>query len=501
MEINFKISGQWRADAAIVFAWKNEEPEEVCGSLEGCAPWFPIAPAWRDFSGEKDELALMYGPEKMDIPRILVIGMGDTRKASASGFRDAFATAIRSIKGKAIRHIGIDLASARKAARLCGMSAESVVRELAALAGLALYRFDRYKSGEETGSSIERLSFFIDGASCPESIRRAARMGEAEAAGVCLARDLANTPANLLPPHTLAEAAEKLAQRSGISCSVLGPEELASEGMNAMLAVAAGSSEEARAAVLKCEGVSAEAPIVLVGKGLTFDSGGICLKPAAGMEEMKSDMSGAAAVLGVFEALDVLSRSGIRPKRTVIGILACAENMPGGSAVKPGDLVRAKNGKTIEIVNTDAEGRLVLADALAYGAEKFSPALMVDIATLTGACLTTLGYGSAGLFTDDDALARRILGISRDVFERTWRLPIWDDLFEGLKSTVADMANSGPKPGGSIRAAVFLKQFVPENIAWAHLDIAAADNLDTPSNPKGTSGFGVRTLLALALGE
>ncbi|MBO4316674.1 MAG: aminopeptidase, partial [Mailhella sp.] len=221
----------------------------------------------------------------------------------------------------------------------------------------------------------------------------------------------------------------------------------------------------------------------------------------AGMEEMKSDMSGAAAVLGVFEALDVLARSGIRPKRTVIGILACAENMPGGSAVKPGDVVRAKNGKTIEIVNTDAEGRLVLADALAYAAEKFSPGLMIDIATLTGACLTTLGTGSAGLFTDDDALAKRILGISETVFERTWRLPMWDDLFKGLESTVADMANSGPKAGGSIRAAVFLKQFVPERTTWAHLDIAAADIADTPVNPKGTTGFGVRTLLALALGE
>ncbi|MBO4317599.1 MAG: aminopeptidase, partial [Mailhella sp.] len=327
MEVSFKIRGQWRADAAIVFAWRGEGPGELCGPLEEAAPWFAIAPAWRDFSGDKDETALMYGPEKMDIPRVLVIGLGDTKKASASQMRDAFASALRSLKSKNVHHIGIDLTSAGKAARLCGMSTESLARELAAVARLALYRFDRHKGGGSQAPRIERLSFFIDGDSCPDPIRRAVRLGEAEAAGVCFARDLANAPANILPPSALADAAENLAARSGVSCTVLGPKELAAEGMNAMLAVASGSHQEPCAVILKYAGGSAEAPLVLVGKGLTFDSGGICLKPAAGMEEMKSDMSGAAAVLGVFEALDVLARSGIRPKRTVIGILACAENM------------------------------------------------------------------------------------------------------------------------------------------------------------------------------
>ena len=236
--------------------------------------------------------------------------------------------------------------------------------------------------------------------------------------------------------------------------------------------------------------------MVLVGKGLCFDSGGISLKPAKGMEEMKGDMSGAAAVLGTMEALGQLGLAKA-PSRPVVGIMACAENMPDGRAARPGDIVVAKNGKSIEIVNTDAEGRLVLADALAWAQENYAPARLVDIATLTGACAVALGLEAAGLFSTDDALAARLHEAGTALGERNWRLPLWTGTsLKTLKSPCADLVNAGQREGGAIHAAVFLQQFVKEGQIWAHIDMAAADNADNPVNAKGATGFGVRTLLS-----
>jgi leucyl aminopeptidase len=232
-----------------------------------------------------------------------------------------------------------------------------------------------------------------------------------------------------------------------------------------------------------------------VGKGVTFDSGGISLKPPANMHEMKGDMSGAAAVLGVFEALGRLAARRV-PAKPVIGLLPCAENMPDGGALRPGDIITARAGKTVEIISTDAEGRLLLADALDYAQTNWRPGLLVDIATLTGACVVALGKDAAGLFCDDADLAADLLRNGEKLGERAWRLPLWEDAGkEALKSPVADMANAGPREGGAIHAAVFLKQFVRKDVRWAHLDIAATYNSESPVNAKGASGFGVRTLL------
>ena len=301
-----------------------------------------------------------------------------------------------------------------------------------------------------------------------------------------------------MTPSAFAEKAGAVASKYGMKLRVLGPEELAAEGMNAYLAVARGSAEPARMVVMEYtpRGTEDQNPVVLVGKGLCFDSGGISLKPAKGMEDMKGDMSGAAAVLGVMEALGNLAPS-VAPKRPVVGIMACAENMPGGHATRPGDIVVAKNGKSVEIVNTDAEGRLVLADALAFAQEQYEPFRLVDIATLTGACAVALGLDSAGLFATDEALAATLHEAGMSLGERNWRLPLWTDMgMDALKSSCADMVNSGRREGGAVNAAVFLQQFVREGVAWAHIDMAAADISENPINAKGATGFGVRTLLS-----
>ncbi len=268
--------------------------------------------------------------------------------------------------------------------------------------------------------------------------------------------------------------------------------------------MAKGSAQEPRFVILEYRPHTADKemkPLVLVGKGITFDSGGICLKPSAGMEEMKGDMSGAAAVLGAFETLGRLGMSGIFPKRPVIGVMPLCENMPSGTAVKPGDIVFAKTGKSIEIINTDAEGRLILADALAYAEEKYRPHMIVDIATLTGACAVALGEGAAGVFSPDDNLARNVAERGSALFERSWQLPVWKHLMKELKSNVADIKNAGSRYGGSLTATLFLKEFVGEEQAWVHIDMAAADNADNALNPKGATGFGVRTLVDLSFME
>ncbi|PZU41994.1 MAG: leucyl aminopeptidase [Acidovorax sp.] len=288
----------------------------------------------------------------------------------------------------------------------------------------------------------------------------------AVAAGVEFAREWANRPANHATPTLVANAAKTLAKYPGVQCQVLGPTEVAKLGMGAFLAVAQGSDQPLRLVELRYNGAArTQAPVVLVGKGITFDTGGISLKPAAEMDEMKFDMGGAASVLGVFRALAEL-----RPAINVVGLIPACENMPDGKAVKPGDVVTSMSGQTIEILNTDAEGRLVLCDALTYAA-RFKPAAVVDIATLTGACVVALGGLRSGLFASDDLLAEQLLSAGDAALDPCWRMPLDDEYAEGLKSNFADMANVAGRAGGSITAAKFLQRFVGDT-PWAHLDIA-----------------------------
>lgn len=502
MDIRFQSGGPsaWQASAVISFARKGERADKACPELANAAPWLAIAPAWRDFKGKKDELAVMYGPEAMDIPRVLVLGLGDGEKLKPTSLRNAIGKAVRAARELGAQSLGLDLAALARAASGLNLDPAALAREGVIAALLSLYRYEQFLTDTEGRAEDPAwLALLLPEGHVSDDVQAAVRLAEAEAAGICLARDLANGPANLITPDAFSAQAREVAQRYGMKCRVLDRKDMEEEKMGSLLGVAQGAKHEPRFIVMEYspKGTEGQDPVILVGKGITFDSGGISLKPSAGMAEMKCDMSGAGAVLGVFEALGQLAPHR-QPSRPVIGLMPCTENMPGGNALRPGDILMSKGGKSVEVLNTDAEGRLILIDALAYAQEKYAPAVMVDIATLTGACAVALGDGAAGLFSDDEALCARILAHSETLGERLWRLPLWEDTSrEALKSNVADLANVGPRNGGSIHAAVFLKQFVKDGLPWAHLDIAAADNAESPINAKGATGFGVRTLLQL----
>ena len=500
MDIRFQAGGpsRWKADVVLSFVFEGENAETACSALAERAPWLGIAPAWRDFRGHKGEAVMFYGPQAMEVSRVLGVGLGKAEKPDMTIFRHAVGGAIRRCREYDLETVGIDGVSLARVAEKLGVGLDALVREAVLSAFLGLYRYERWMSEKSKHADPRWLAVMLEGEYVDEAVRAAARMAEAEAAGLMLARDAVNDPANVMTPSVFAEKAQTVASKYGMTFRVLGPSDLAAEGMNAYLAVARGSAEEPRMAVVEYvpKGAEGREPVVLVGKGLCFDSGGISLKPAKGMEDMKGDMSGAAAVLGVMEALGRLAPS-LAPKRPVVGIMAMAENMPGGHATRPGDIVVAKNGKSVEIVNTDAEGRLVLADALCWAQEQYRPFRLVDIATLTGACAVALGLGAAGLFSVSEELGAALHEAGTMLGERNWRLPLWTSTsLEALKSSCADMVNSGPREGGAVNAAVFLQQFVGEGVAWAHIDMAAADTADNPINAKGATGFGVRTLLS-----
>lgn len=504
MDISFQIQGQWKTDIVLCFAWEKEGVDDACHFVQGVAPWVGISPAWRDFHGKDSEHIVLYGPPAMEVSRIMAIGLGKEKEAKAETFRLAFAKALSACKEMGLEHIGIDIVSLRRVCNNFSYDTEKAVQEITVAAKLAMYTYDRFKEKKDddekdTKNQIRKISFLLDDAHCKDSIRDAARMGEAESEGICLARDLANSPSNLLTPVIFADEAEKIAQKYAFNCTILKREDIEAENMGAFLAVTKASHQEPRFVVLEYNPADAskeskENPHVIIGKGITFDTGGISLKPSAGMEEMKCDMSGAAAILGTFKTLGELAQLGNAPKHRIIGLIPLAENMPGGNAIKPGDLVYTKKGKTVEIINTDAEGRLILIDALTYAQEKYSPKYIIDIATLTGACVVALGTDAAGIFSHDEELVKRVENAGKNLFERVWHMPLWESLLKDLKSNVADLSNAGSRYGGAISAAVFLKQFVDEDRRWMHIDMAGADNAENALNTKGGTGFGVRIL-------
>ncbi len=506
MDIQFQtISSPWKAPVILSFLFEGESSDEANHVLSQQAPWLELAPAWADIKGKKDEFTLLYGPPAMDIPRIGLMGLGKAegeKPITLQAVRFAFARAIKACQTKGLTEVALDVPSeARVLKRLAekDLPLAHLLQELALAAALSLYAYTTYKSKGEDKNGIRTLLLCLDETTVPADFQPLPALVLAETAGITLARDLANAPANALSPHAFAENALAVAARYGFIVDILQKADLEKENMGAFLGVAQGSHRPPCMPVLRHEpaGSSGKAPLLLVGKGITFDSGGISLKPSAGMEDMKADMSGAGAVLGFFEALGKLKQANLAPDIPIIGLMPCTENMPGGGATRPGDVLRSRNGKTIEIISTDAEGRLVLADALSYGQDLFNPSVIVDIATLTGACAVALGDGAAGLFSADNSLAQNLLKAAEKTDERMWRLPLWqDEALNALKSEVADIKNSGPRTGGAIHAAVFLEQFVDTKAArWAHIDMAAADQGDSPVCPKGATGFGVRTLL------
>lgn len=497
MDIRFQCLGpdQWKAEILIVPVCQGENMLESCPALDNLAPWLAIAPAMRDFQGKKGQQALLHGHPELRVPRVLAIGLGAREDLTTDDIRTAVATGVQRARELGLESI---LLLEPQLATLPG-GRERLVEESVYAACLALYKYDLKKPAKDAPAAPQWLAVAFEGDFVPDGGQQAARRGERAAEAVCLARRLDNTPSNLLSPALLAEEAQKLAARAGLQCTVLDEKDLAEASMNCLLAVGQGSARPPRLIVLEHApaGHEQEKPLVLVGKGITFDTGGICLKPAANMHAMKGDMSGAAAVLATLVAC-----AGDELPRRVVGIMACAENMPGGNAMRPGDVVRAASGDTVEIQNTDAEGRLALCDALDYAQKQWTPAAVVDIATLTGACAVALGTQVAGLFCDDDALAEHIRAAGAVGGENYWPLPLWKGYEDNLKSEVADICHMGPREGGAIHAALFLKHFVREGVRWAHLDIAGVDwaTKKTALCPVGSTGFGARTLLELARG-
>lgn len=423
--------------------------------------------------------------------RVLVVGLGKRADFGTEQARRAAAaavTAARQAGGKVIATIvhgagqgGLDPAAA---ARAC---AEGMV--------LGLYRFAEFKSKADH-ADVERIIVCEADAAKLEAIRAGMTVGQTMAEATNLARDLANRPPNVLNPSALAAVAEQVCQDVGLEITVLGPDEMEQLGMGALLGVARGSAQPPRLLVMRYNGPAAGPPLALVGKGVTFDTGGISLKPAQDMEFMKFDMSGAAAVVGAMHAIGRL-----KPQRSVLGIVGAVENMPDGNAQRPGDIVRSLAGKTIEIINTDAEGRLVLADAVAYAAQQGAGAI-VDVATLTGACIIALGKHATGMLANDDELAAQVKAAADAAGERVWQMPAFPEYRKQLESNFADLKNTGGRQAGMITGGLFIGEFVGD-VPWVHLDIAGTSDSvpDVAYWPAktGATGTMVRTLAQLAL--
>ncbi len=386
------------------------------------------------------------------------------------------------------------LRPSQRTVALCfdGKVSVEAFRSLLPHIALADYSFDRYKSKKAQAGRAGQATVIPPPGSKARSFAQAAREAEAVAGAVGWMRDVGNTPGNDLGPVELARAAKALAARGGFRLKVLDKRLIEKEKMGGLLGVNAGSARPPVFLIGEYAPAKPRGTAVLVGKGITFDSGGISIKPAASMGEMKYDMMGAATVFGCLAAVRAL-----KLPVHLVALAPVTENMPGGSATRPGDILRMRSGKTVEVDNTDAEGRLVLADALSYAA-KFRPDVLIDYATLTGAVLIALGHECAGLMTADDRLAAELVAAGEATGERLWRLPLWDEYRENLKSEWADMRNTGGRSAGTINAGVFLKEFAPEGVAWAHLDVAAVAHFEKEQSgwPAGASGFGVALTLA-----
>ncbi len=441
-----------------------------------------------DFHGKKNEVAVFYPQGKIAPRRLILAGLGKREKFSAEVARQAAGVAAKKARALgattlAAPPFGLEALPPAAAAQA---TTEGVI--------MALYRFWELKTEPKPTPDVEALTLIVGERTALPAATEGAKIGQVMAESANLARDLVNRPANIATPSHLAEVATQIAAETGMTVRVLDEAEMEALGMRALLSVAHGSAEPARFIILEHNGGRDDLPtVVLVGKGITFDSGGISLKPSQGMERMKGDMGGAAAVLGATRALALLD-----VPLHLVCLVPATENMPGGRATKPGDVVKALNGLTIEIINTDAEGRLILADALAY-AERFHPDAIFDAATLTGACVVALGNHAAGVMGDERLIAR-LRGAGKRSGERVWPLPLFEEYGEQIKSDVADVKNVGGRPAGAITAGFFLSKFVPKGVPWVHVDIAGLFLLDRerPYQPKGGTGFGGR-LFAEAL--
>lgn len=506
MELFFHAGGEdkWTAGVALVPIWEDEQILKTCADLAEAAPFLEIAPGMRDVSGRRGEICVVYGHKDLPYSRVMFIGMGKKGQDNAMDLvRTAFAKGVAKARALHLESAHIPFYSLKRLGDELGASDLDVLQEAVYAACLANSTRSQFKKKTKDGLTPELkwLGIGFREEFVPDEARTAARRGERAADCVLLARSLAMAPGNVMYPETFAEKAASLACDNRLSITVLDEKDLESKGFGAHLAVGRGGAHPPRLVVLEYapKGHEEEKPLVFVGKGITFDSGGLCLKPVPKMHTMKSDMTGACAALA-----SVLALAEEEVQQRVIAVMALAENMPDGNAVRPGDVVEGLSGDTIEIINTDAEGRLVLCDALAYVQQCWEPKAVIDVATLTGACAVALGDQVAGVFSNRDELAKKVISAGGKAGEYLWRLPLWKGYKSKLKSPTADICHTGSsREGGAIVAALFLEHFIKDDTPWAHLDIAGVDwsDKDTALCSEGCTGFAARTLLELGRGE
>jgi len=478
----FKPEG-YSADATAVFTAQNESVfnarmQQVRALWETTA--IPLDSG--DFTGSKDSSIVAYTGSKKS-PRLIVVGLGDEANLSPERIRRAAALAAQKAAGMKCESLALIVPA-------LSIGASEVAQAIVEGASLGVYSFDKYFTENKLTKHLGKLTILVDGESPLDQVKRGVAIGEAIVNGTVLARDLANAPSNEIYPESLAARAKELAQQN-VKVTVLNKAQIEKLGMGGLIAVNQGSVKPPCFIIMEWNGGrKGTAPVVLVGKGITFDSGGISIKPAAGMGEMKMDMGGSAAVIGAMRSIAEL-----KLPLNVVALVPTTENMPSGSSYKPGDVITFMNGKTAEIDNTDAEGRLVLADALVYAA-RYKPQAVIDLATLTGACVIALGNVASGIMGNNPALLRKLKEAGDRSYDRVVELPLWEEYEELIKSDIADIKNSGGRAAGTITAALFLQHFV-DGYPWAHIDIAGTGMIPKGYGylNKGGTGAGVRLLV------
>lgn len=478
---------QLTSDLLVVFLFQDE-PLFKKSSSQLSSLFSEAAPALssKDFTGKEAETLLLYTQKKKS-PRVFLIGLGESKKFSLEKLRRAAASASKKAKALKVTSASIALPDVET---ILPESIEEVAEAMAEASLLSIYKYDKYLTAQKNGTVLKELRFITSG-SFTSDIQAGLATGQIIAEGTIHARDLTNAPGSEIYPETLAADVKSIGKKNGFSVTIFDKKKVQQLKMGGVIGVSKGSEREPRFITLEYgKKYAKRGTVVLVGKGVTFDSGGISIKPSAGMAEMKMDMGGAAAVIGTFHAA-----SRLKLKKHLIGLIPSVENMPSGSAVKPGDIIRHFNGKTSEVDNTDAEGRLILADALSYAA-KFKPSVVIDLATLTGACVVALGHYASGMMGNDQETMDALSKAGSKSYDRVWQLPMYEEYEKLVKSDVADVKNVGGRWAGAITAGCFLKKFIGE-YKWVHLDIAGTviqeENQDYI--PRGGSGAGVRLLV------
>jgi len=480
-----------KSDAAILVSFEDEKLSgQLAQADKALGGLISRAIETREFAGKAGETLLLHagklfkgGPE-----RLLVVGLGKAAKFKIDTLLRAAGTASTALRGIGVKEATVS------ASPVGALTVGQTARAWAEGATLALYSFDSFKTPDPKKKEMKRLTILADKPTEPKA-KEGAATGKTIADAVCFARDMINTAANEMTPTVMAERAKSAAKDVGLKINVLDAADCRKLGMGAFIGVSLGSVQPPKFITLEYKGGKGK-PTVLVGKAITFDSGGISIKPSDGMEKMKYDMAGGAAVIATLRAAAAL-----KLKVNLVGLVPASENLPSGAALKPGDVVKAMNGKTIEIISTDAEGRLVLSDALCYAA-KYKPTEIIDIATLTGACVIALGDLAIGMMGNDRTLMEGLSKAGDASAERVWELPMWDEYLERMKGDTTDLKNVGGRQAATVTAGKFLEEFVPKDTPWAHLDIAgtAWEEKGMPYIPKGARGTGVRLILEYLMG-